>query len=211
MDRGPSHAARRKPDTLRKRLPLICFNVAMVSVLLPGSVWMLDDRFPVTVPSPGVFLAQLAIVFVVDDFGFYWVHRALHHYRWLYRRVHRYHHEAVAPFPIEFIYVHPLEVLMVGTGTALGLVLALLPFGQISAWTLWVAVTVRITHELDIHSGLRSILGKYIPFFGSAEHHARHHAGGARCNYASTFTLWDRLFGTESNPYGEAVAARAPR
>jgi sterol desaturase/sphingolipid hydroxylase (fatty acid hydroxylase superfamily) len=208
---GQDLVAQRKPNTLLKRLPLICFNIAMVSVLLPGSVWLLDKKFPVTVPSLGVFLVQIAIIFVVDDFCFYWAHRAMHHSKWLYRRVHKYHHEAVAPIPIEFIYAHPLDALAGGVGTSLGLAMALLPFGEISACTLWSAVAVRMAHELQIHSGLPRIIGTYIPFLGSTEHHARHHASPTRGNYASTFTLWDWLFRTEYNPDDEVVAARAPR
>jgi methylsterol monooxygenase len=191
---------RRKPNTLRKRLPLICFNLAMVGVLLPGSVWLLDEKFPVEVPSPGVFLAQLAIIYVCDDFWFYWAHRAMHHYPWLYRRIHKYHHQAYAPVPIEFIYAHPLDVLAGGVGTSIGFALALLSFGEISAWTLWIGVAVRLAHELVIHSGVPRIIGAHLPFCGSAERHARHHARPTFGNYASTFTLWDRLFRTESIP-----------
>jgi sterol desaturase/sphingolipid hydroxylase (fatty acid hydroxylase superfamily) len=200
---GQRLVARRRSGALGKRLPLIGFNVAMVGVLFPGSVWLLDERFPLTVPSPAVFLVQLTIIFAGDDFGFYWAHRAMHHYGWLYRRVHRTHHEAFAPVPIEFIYAHPLDVLLGGVGTALGLSAALLAFGQISAWTLWGAVAVRMAHELCIHSGLRGI-----PFSRSAERHARHHASPTRGNYASTFTLWDRLLCTESEPENPAGAPR---
>ena len=140
-----------------------------------------------------------------DDFGFYWAHRAMHQYRWLYRRVHKYHHEAAAPVPIEFIYAHPLDALAGGVGTVLGFAVALLAFGEISAWTLWSGVAARLAHELLIHSGLRSVIGAYVPFFGIAEHHARHHERPTSGNYASTFTLWDRLFRTESN-----LTARRP-
>jgi sterol desaturase/sphingolipid hydroxylase (fatty acid hydroxylase superfamily) len=192
----PYLAARRKPGTLPRRLPQIAFNIALTCAMFSGSIWLLGERCPVEVPSAGILLLQLAIIFVWDDFAFYWVHRAMHHSKWLYRHVHRRHHEASAPVPIEFIYVHPLELIGVGIGTGLGPGLVLLLFGEISAWTLWIGAAVRLLHELQIHSGLPRISGAYIPFLGSTEHHARHHANPTGGNYASTFTHWDRLFGT---------------
>jgi methylsterol monooxygenase len=207
---GRELVGRRKPDILLKRLPLIGFNIAMVSALFSVALWLLGEKFPLGAPSLGVFLAEVAIIFVCDDFCFYWGHRAMHHYKWVYRRIHKYHHEATLPLPIEFIYVHPLEIFVAGVGTTVGLAVVLLTFGEISAWTLWSAVALRLAHELVIHSGLRSIIEAYLPFLGSAEHHARHHAAPTRGNYASTFPFWDRLFGTESNPDRQAVAARVP-
>jgi sterol desaturase/sphingolipid hydroxylase (fatty acid hydroxylase superfamily) len=209
MDREQQRATRRKPKTLGKRLYLIGFNIAMSNLLLSGSVWLLADKFPVTVPSLGVFVAQLAIIFVADDFVFYGVHRAMHESKWLYRRIHKIHHEAYAPVPIEFIYAHPLEVLAGGVGTALGLTLALAAFGEMSAWTLWSAVALRVAHELEIHSSVRRLTRALIPFYGGSEEHARHHERPTSGNYASTFTLWDRVFGTRSILDGEAVATRA--
>ena len=62
--------------------------------------------------------------------------------------------------------------------------------------TFIVYLMFRTTHELFIHSGLRSsVFFKLIPFYGNNEHHEIHHAK-FDCNYATTFTIWDKLFGT---------------
>ena len=66
-----------------------------------------------------------------------------------------------------------------------------------SAWTLWVWGAWRIIHELDIHSGISARLGRFLPLFAGTEHHDMHHARPTMGNYASSLTLWDRVFGTE--------------
>ncbi len=56
---------------------------------------------------------------------------------------------------------------------------------------------IRNLHELDIHSGIKSSkITSFIPFYGSTEHHDLHHSKN-KGNYASTFTIWDKVFGTE--------------
>ena len=56
-------------------------------------------------------------------------------------------------------------------------------------------MVVRNIHELEIHSGFKSSFSRWIPFWGENEHHDMHHAK-LNGNYSSTFTLWDKIFGT---------------
>lgn len=44
------------------------------------------------IPSDSVILFQLLCCVLIEDFGFYWSHRLLHH-RWLYKRFHKQHHD----------------------------------------------------------------------------------------------------------------------
>lgn len=81
--------------------------------------WVFEAWFSLGWPGLGVVAAQLAIVVVLDDVWFYWMHRWMHRQPGLYRRIHKQHHEAFAPVPIEYIYVHPLELAAGTVGTFL--------------------------------------------------------------------------------------------
>lgn len=185
----------RKLHTLPPRLRLIGFNLACQYVAAVVLMAAFGEYIPIAWPGVGLFLGQLALVCVADDLSFYWFHRVLHRNRWLYRKIHKRHHEAYAPVPIEYVYVHPAEWL----GGTVGLTVALLGivqvWGSVSAWVVWAYIALRTLHELDIHSGLR-LATRHIPLIAPMRHHDLHHARPTRGNYASFLTLWDRLLGT---------------
>ena len=188
--------------TLRERLPLIVLNQAILMTLVWVAMSQFDSAFSTVVPSIGVLALQLALIVVIDDAWFYAWHRLMHEHKGLYRKVHRIHHKAYAPLPIEYIYVHPVEWMVGGVGPFLGLILVNAIWGTIPAWTLWAYLIVRNLHELDIHSGIRSIISLHIPLYAPAEHHDLHHAKPGKGNYASTLVIWDKLFKTHWRPDG---------
>ncbi len=190
-------AAKRKPGALKKRLPLIYGNLAMLFVLNAPVLVLVSDHFPMTVPKLGVAALQVAVLLVVDDTYFYWLHRALHRVPKLYQWIHKVHHKAYAPVPIEYIYVHPAEWLLGGVGPAIGVGLLLAVYGEMSAWTFWTWGAIRTLHELDIHSGVRAWTRGMVPLYADMTHHDLHHARPAKGNYASTFTFWDWVCRTE--------------
>lgn len=71
---------------------------------------------------------------------------------------------------------------------------------------LWAWVTVRLIETIDVHSGYDIPLNPLhlIPFYAGSRHHDFHHMNFIG-NYASTFTWWDRIFGTDAqyNAYNE--------
>jgi methylsterol monooxygenase len=56
---------------------------------------------------------------VVEDAWHYFGHR-LFHYPYLYKRIHKRHHFYAAPFGLAAEYAHPIETLVLGTGTVCG-------------------------------------------------------------------------------------------
>ena len=68
--------------------------------------------FSMALPLPPVrdLAWQLPVFFVIEDFYFYWIHRALHH-KSIYRFIHKIHHEHTHPFGIAAEYAHPVETL----------------------------------------------------------------------------------------------------
>ncbi|KAG8520782.1 Methylsterol monooxygenase 1 [Galemys pyrenaicus] len=99
-----------------------------------------------------------------------------------------------APFGLEAEYAHPLETLILGTGFFIGIMLLC-----DHVILLWAWVTVRLMETIDVHSGYYIPINplNLIPFYAGSRHHDFHHMNFVG-NYASTFTWWDRLLGTES-------------
>ena len=139
------------------------------------------------------------LLFVLNDAGAYYVHRALHH-RPLFRRIHRHHHKFIATTPYVTIAVHPLELLALQLSSFLPLFI--LPFhaGVIGA----VLIYILVFNIVD-HSGVR--LTSAIPWQGPSMYHDDHHTQ-FHCNFGQHLTLWDRLHGTlrrKKRTYGAEV------
>ena len=179
-----------------QRLPLIGFNIALLQVLSGLGVYQAYAWFDQSWSWTALGL-QFVVILLVDDFFFYWFHRLMHEWEWLFQRIHRIHHKASAPFPLEFIYVHPLEWMLGGLGVVLGFVVLVLGWGSVNFYAFCLYIFYRSAHEIEIHSGLGGrFLSKWLPFYGTVKHHDDHHAL-VRGNYASSLTYLDKLFKTE--------------
>ena len=182
----------------RGRLPLIALNI---SVLI-GASWvalsLVGSHMPTSRPPLLIWAFQMLAVALVDDAWFYAVHRLLHVKPELYRRVHRVHHRAHAPLPLDYIYVHPLEWATGALGPIAGLILISAVTGGLNAWTFLGYSTLRQIHELNVHSGMRSPIASRLRFVGTAEQHDQHHARPSSGNYGTAFRFLDHLLGTAS-------------
>ena len=117
----------------------------------------------------------------------------MHENKFIYKKIHKIHHRANTPIPIDYIYVHPFEWMSGFIGPYIGMV----AMGGISIYSFWIYLVIRNFHEIHIHSGIQtSLLSKIIPFYGTNEHHDIHHAKRDG-NYSSTFVLWDKLLKTK--------------
>ena len=150
--------------------------------------------FSMALPLPPVrdLAWQLPTFFAIEDFYFYWVHRALHH-KSVYKYVHKIHHEHTHPFGIAAEYAHPVETFFLGIGTLLGPL-----FFAKHMVTLWAWLTVRLFETVEDHSGYDLPFNptNLIPFWGGAVHHDFHHKTFAG-PYSSIFTWCDWAFGTD--------------
>ena len=192
---------RYQPGIFRKRLPLIAFNLTLLTILTYVGLYCTEGIFSWTYQDLGWMgwvgiVAQVAFLVIIDDAYFYVFHRNLHERPWLYRTIHKIHHKAYAPFPLEYIYVHPLEWMCGAGAIPIGIYLIYLTQGSVSVWAFWVFALWRNLHEIDIHSGLNPKWTTYVPFLGTSEHHDLHHMRNSKGNYSSTFTFWDRMMGT---------------
>ena len=179
-----------------KRFPLILFNLSILLSVGAVGVYLFYDILDFSTPTLGLFLFQLVLIFLIDDLYFYFYHAALHT-KFLYKHIHKTHHRSTMPIPMEYIFTHPLEWFFGAIGPFIGLAVIALFFPQINIYAFWTMSALRNLHELDIHSGIKSSkIVSAIPFYGTTEHHDLHHSRN-QGNYASTFTIWDKIFRTE--------------
>ena len=77
-------------------------------LLFPLGILAISEWIIVPYNSFLIFLLQIAVILIIDDFYFYWFHRLLHKNKFLYEKIHIIHHKASNPFPADYLYEHPL-------------------------------------------------------------------------------------------------------
>ncbi|MSR01208.1 MAG: sterol desaturase family protein [Gemmatimonadetes bacterium] len=156
---------------------------------LPG--WI--DRSPFA--GGGLDLAALAswsLVFVLDDFAYYWMHRVSHvsHLLWAGHVVHHSSEEFNLTVALRqsslhgfmsWVFYLPLAVLGVPV-------------------TMWVVChALSLVYQFWIHTRAIRTMGPIEVVMNTPSHHRVHHGVNPEYqdkNYAGTFIVWDRLFGT---------------
>ena len=136
-----------------------------------------------------------AILFVLDDFTYYWMHRANHEIR-IFWAGHVNHHSAIK--------MNFATALRQGVGERLHkylfwLPLPLLGFDPLMVFTV---MSVSLFYQFWLHTELvRKLPDPIEAVFNTPSHHRVHHASNIRyldCNHGGTLILWDRMFGTFS-------------
>ena len=178
----------------RKRMPLFLFNFVILLFVAGTGSYLIYDSIETSFTSLWIIGLQVLFAFIVDDAWFYFFHRWLHENKFMLRHVHSIHHRATTPFPLEYLYAHPLEWMlgMIGVGIGFALILIVMP---INVYAIWLFGLLRNLHEIHIHSDLELPFFSNVPFLSKTKHHDDHHSKLAG-NYASTFNWMDRIFKT---------------
>ena len=178
----------------RKRMPLFLFNFVILLFVSGFGSYLIYDSIETAYTSFWIIGLQVIFAFVVDDAWFYFFHRWLHENKFMLRHVHSIHHRATTPFPLEYLYAHPLEWMlgMIGVGIGFSLILIVMP---INVYAIWIFGLLRNLHEIHIHSDLELPFFSNVPFLSKTKHHDDHHSK-LEGNYASTFNWMDRIFKT---------------
>ena len=176
------------------RMPLFLFNLATLILLSASGAYFIFDYLDTEWPAWWVLLFQVLLAFILDDIWFYLYHRYLHENKFLLKHIHSIHHRATTPFPLEYLYAHPLEWMIGALGPVIGFVgIALIM--PINVYAFWLFGLLRNIHEIHIHSDLELPLLSKIPLISKTKHHDDHHAK-LTGNYSSTFSWMDRIFKT---------------
>jgi len=144
--------------------------------------------------------AQVVLTFLFLDCWTYWQHRVLHRLPWLWR-LHLVHHSDTHLDVTTTERHHPFEAIL-GAVILIALVLALgLPALGLGLYVLVVgAVSIASHANLRLSPQLDRALRWLVvtPAF-HAVHHSRLQAE-TDSNYSNVLTIWDRLFGSYSDP-----------
>jgi sterol desaturase/sphingolipid hydroxylase (fatty acid hydroxylase superfamily) len=191
------------------------FSQTMVAGALIGSVagYLVMQAFPQYAGSYSTVSFWLAfpLLFVINEFMHYWLHRAAHEWRWLWK-IHRTHHSA-QDLNTGVLYRYNVFWVMVIPHTWTGAFAVYFglgaPFIIAVLTTYFVNVSTHTSYRWDLY--LRSKLPWTEPVWKVIEkimtlpdtHHA-HHAYGRGAhpngNYAISIFLFDVIFGTAKNP-----------
>jgi sterol desaturase/sphingolipid hydroxylase (fatty acid hydroxylase superfamily) len=134
------------------------------------------------------------LCFIADDFAYYWAHRTGHRVRWFWAS-HVNHHSSqhynlstalrqtwTGFFALSFIFRIPLA--LVGFHPAMILFCG----------------AINLIYQFWIHTEAIGKLPRWFEYvMNTPSHHRVHHAVNPRYldrNYAGTFIIWDRMFGT---------------
>lgn len=132
--------------------------------------------------------SDLALFFVWNEIHFYCIHRLLHT-RWLYRHVHRVHHESVVPTPFSIYSFHWFEAILLGSV----MILALMAFKPSVEALLGLPLTSLFFNAIG-HCNY-NVFANHTAIHSAAVQHSDHHRRVAG-NYGFYLPLLDRLFQT---------------
>ena len=182
-------------------------NLVMTAVAVAG--WPLLRATGIhagPVPAAWVIAAQVLFFIYLDDFLFYWSHRALHT-RWLYRNVHAVHHRIMTPWAVTGHDMHVIEFVLIGLLVLIGPVLV-----GAHVLTIWIWIVIRQWEAAEGHSGydLPYSPTKLLPGSDGAVHHDWHHRR-IRGNYAGFLAVVDGLLSTMAKGYPADRAVRGRR
>ncbi|XP_076449132.1 fatty acid hydroxylase domain-containing protein 2-like [Babylonia areolata] len=175
---------------LGKAVLLVLFNQTVVGFpvtwcLYQVMLWRGCEVLPQGLPSFWRLLGEIGVFAVFEEIGFYYLHRLFHH-PFLYKRVHKLHHEWTAPIGLVSIYAHPLEHALVNLLPAI--------FGPVALGShlacLWVWMALVLLTTTVHHSGY------HFPLLPSPEYHDFHHLKFNACFGVSGILDW--LHGTDA-------------
>lgn len=199
-------ATRRMVVPLRYRW-LTNISLALLGSLITGWVFSLD---PLTVAQSfeGGLLGdtelpiavEVIAVFLLLDFWRYWEHRVFHEIP-LFWRIHLVHHSDTSIDITTTHRHHPLESLI--TTPLLLILLFAVGFSWLSfAVYVVIASTVALISHANVRlpQSLDALLRLVIVTPAVHAIHHSNHQPQTDSNYSSVLTLWDRIFGTYSDP-----------
>ena len=168
---------------IENKLPLVTKNVFLY---MPLTHYLVFSLFPHEVVFKTGFkeMAFLVLELIFSDIYFYSLHRLCHSNKYLYRNIHKTHHEIKETLGVFAFYCHPLEMVVVNMGN--------------------VYISHIIFRHSYFHNGVMALLGFSSGILGAHSgnnnggYHQLHHLH-RKCNYGLEMFM-DRLMGTEKMP-----------
>jgi sterol desaturase/sphingolipid hydroxylase (fatty acid hydroxylase superfamily) len=201
------HPARHVPYRTVFLRDLLALGLYSISFLL---VVQVTDRIPVPPYAPAVLVAsptllKLLLFYVVEDFGLYWAHRAMHtQCLW---RVHRWHHSPPYLYWLAGIRATIPHIFLFNATYIVALPL----LRDASSWAFAFIMVEHIIRNNWMHMNVTWNSSRLEWLIVTPRYHSIHHSRDPlhhRSNLGALFTVWDRLFGTYYDP-AKAIAPLA--
>jgi sterol desaturase/sphingolipid hydroxylase (fatty acid hydroxylase superfamily) len=182
-----------RPALVRRDLQQSVLSLLCIAAMFGTGHWAYETLGWGLAPPSGVLGTALSLLasMLVFDAWFYWFHRLIHS-RPLFRRVHQWHHITLTPMAWSNNSDKVIDNLFLQSYWLVAHLLLPVAPAVLFAHKIYDQVTGVIGHSGYEHAG--SICRPPSPLV-AVTHHDQHHRY-FRCNYATHFTLWDRLMGT---------------
>jgi sterol desaturase/sphingolipid hydroxylase (fatty acid hydroxylase superfamily) len=161
-----------------------------LSIAAPVLAWAFEHRVQtLSLSTPAAF----ALLFIGQEFFYYWYHRAAHRVRWFWA-THAVHHS-----PNELTLAAALR--LGWTGKLSGNAIFFVPLVWLGFPPLAVLATLgaNLLYQFWLHAPWIPRLGPLEWVLNTPTHHKVHHASNPEyldCNYGGVLIVFDRLFGT---------------
>ncbi|WOG28081.1 sterol desaturase family protein [Endozoicomonas sp. 8E] len=188
------------PESSAYKLPEVLCNFSLAGMhqladLVTGLVivklyfWLFGWKLLEIEMNAASFVALL----ILQDFCYYWFHRASHRIRWMWAAHVAHHSSQRMNFSTAFrqSLMYPIA----------GMWLFWVPLVIIGFEPKWVifAVLLNLGLQFFVHTQWVRNLGKFELIFNTPSHHRVHHGINSHYidkNYAGVLIVWDKLFGT---------------
>ena len=173
-------------------VPLFLLAIALVSSLQQAGMPRLPREMWNGLPLPLTYL----ILCLSYDFVLYWIHRILH-MRWLWP-MHAVHHSDPDLHFLSWDRAHFMEQVFIQLSFFFALSWMGLTLNEVILLAL-----ARNFHQYYVHSNIDWDHGPFNIILASPQYHRWHHADDPAAhdkNFASSFPIWDKLFGTYYYP-----------
>ena len=166
-------------------------NILLAGVTVATFAYFYQYRlFDISMSSAWAWVA----IIVLDDFAYYWFHRISHECRFWWA-AHVNHHSS-QEYNLSTAIRQPWTGVLVGTW-APWFVLALIGFPP---EMIFLQSGLNLLYQFWLHTeAIRRMPAWFEYLFNTPSHHRVHHGANPRYvdrNYAGTFMVWDRWFGT---------------
>jgi len=161
-----------------------------LSIAAPILAWALAHRIQtLSLSTPLAF----ALLFVGQEFFYYWYHRAAHRVRWFWA-THAVHHSSN-----ELTLAAALRLGWTGKLSGSAIFFAPLVWLGFPPFAVLVTLAANLLYQFWLHAPWLPRLGLFEWAFNTPTHHKVHHASNPEyldCNYGGVLIVFDRLFGT---------------
>jgi len=189
------HAGRRRNNLLISIMSFLLAGLTSTA-LLALAAWTTEHEWGLlAVLSTPRWISWLLGVLMLDLTD-YWRHRVSHASDWLWR-LHRVHHSDVAMDVTTSFRNHPLEMLLRAAFLATAIpAFGIPPMALLLQPILMLPILVFQHANIQLPSSIDRALAWIIVTPGMHIVHHSRATGEANSNFATLFTIWDRLFGT---------------